>query len=78
MGHMKFKGSLGCSSHQMEEYKILRPVRRAHSKLTTLDLRRVDLGLFRNPLGRVPWNKALERRGAQENWLIVKDHLFQA
>ncbi|KFQ04942.1 hypothetical protein N329_07333, partial [Haliaeetus albicilla] len=50
----------------------------AHSKLTTLDFRRADFGLFRDLLGRVPWDKALEGRGAQESWLIFKDHLLQA
>ncbi|GAB0184642.1 mitochondrial enolase superfamily member 1 [Grus japonensis] len=62
----------------MVEFKILRAVRRLHNKLTTLDFRRVDFGLFRDLLGRVPWDKALEGRGAQESWLIFKDHLLQA
>ncbi|KFO10373.1 hypothetical protein N312_10965, partial [Balearica regulorum gibbericeps] len=55
-----------------------RAVRRAHSKLTTLDFRRADLGLFRDLLGRLPWDKALEGRGAQESWLVFKDYLPQA
>ncbi|KFW61557.1 hypothetical protein AS28_01374, partial [Pygoscelis adeliae] len=50
----------------------------AHSKLATLDFRRADFGLFRHLLGRVPWDKALEGRGAQESWVIFKDHLLQA
>ncbi|KFW60998.1 hypothetical protein AS28_04482, partial [Pygoscelis adeliae] len=50
----------------------------AHSKLATLDFRRADLGLFRDLLGRVPWDKALEGRGPQESWLIFRDHLLQA
>ncbi|KFQ96524.1 hypothetical protein Y956_02301, partial [Nipponia nippon] len=50
----------------------------AHSKLTTLDFRRADFDLFRDLLGRVPWDKALEGRGAQESWLIFKVHLLQA
>ncbi|KAM9662778.1 uncharacterized protein ACIBXB_015380 [Morphnus guianensis] len=75
--NVKLKGSLSCSDHEMVEFKILRAVRRAHSKLTTLDFRRADFGLFRDLLGRVPWDKALEGRGAQESWLIFKDHLLQ-
>ena len=58
--------------------KILRAVRRAHTKLATLDFRRADIGLFRDLLGRVAWDKALEGRGAQESWLIYKDQLLQA
>lgn len=30
------------------------------------------------PKGRVPWNKALEERAAQESWLIFKHHFLQA
>ncbi|KFQ79023.1 hypothetical protein N337_02880, partial [Phoenicopterus ruber ruber] len=43
-----------------------------------LAFRREDFGLFRDLLGRVPWDKALEGRGAQESCLILKDHLLQA
>ncbi|GAB0181809.1 hypothetical protein GRJ2_000646200 [Grus japonensis] len=75
---VKLKGSLGCSDHEMVEFRILRAARRAHSKLTTLDFSRTDFGLFRDLLGRVPWDKALEGRGAQDSWLIFKGHLLQA
>ena len=61
----------------MVELKILRTVRRAHSKLATLDSRRAEFGLFRDLLGRIPWDTALEGRGAQESWLIFRDHLLQ-
>ncbi|KGL89856.1 hypothetical protein N301_01578, partial [Charadrius vociferus] len=50
----------------------------AHSKLATLDFRRAGFGLFRDLLGRVPWDKALKGRGAQDSQLIFKDHLLQA
>ncbi|GAB0184915.1 triadin [Grus japonensis] len=78
VGDIKLKGSLGCSDHEMVEFRILRAARRAHSKLTTLDFRRADFGLFRDLLGRIPWDKALEGRGAQDSWLIFKYHLLQA
>ena len=78
VGNVKLKGSLGCSDHERVEFKILRAARRAHSKLTTMDFRRADVALFRGLLGRVPWDEALEGRGAQESWLIFRDHLFQA
>ena len=51
VGNVKLKGSLGCSDHEMVEFKILRAARRAHSKLATLDFRRADFGLFRDLLG---------------------------
>jgi len=62
----------------MVEFKILKAARRVHSKLTTLDFRRADFGLFWNMLGRVSWDKALEGREARESWLIFKDRLLQA
>ncbi|GAB0203516.1 hypothetical protein GRJ2_002817200 [Grus japonensis] len=76
VGNVKLKGSLGCSDHEMVEFKILRAVRRTHGKLTTLDFRRADFGLFRDLLGRMPWDKALEGRVAQDSWLVFEDHLL--
>ncbi|GAB0203333.1 hypothetical protein GRJ2_002798900 [Grus japonensis] len=78
VGNVKLKGSLGCSDHEMVEFRIFRAARRARSKLTTLDFRRADFGPFRDLLGRVRWAKALEGRGAQDSCLIFKDHLLQA
>ncbi|GAB0176447.1 mitochondrial enolase superfamily member 1 [Grus japonensis] len=78
VGDVKLKGSLGYSDHELVEFRIPRAARRARSKLTTLDLRRADFGLFRDLLGRIPWDKALEGRGAQDSWLIFKGHLLQA
>ncbi|GAB0206713.1 hypothetical protein GRJ2_003136900 [Grus japonensis] len=78
VGDVKLKGSLGCRDHEMVEFKILRAARRVRSKLTALDFRRADFGLLRDLLGRIPWDKALEGRGAQDSWLIFKGHLLQA
>ncbi|GAB0203411.1 hypothetical protein GRJ2_002806700 [Grus japonensis] len=78
VGDVKLRGSLGCSDHEMVEFRILRAARRACSKLTTLDFRRADFGLFGDLLGRIPWDKVLEGRGAQDSWLIFKGHLLQA
>ncbi|GAB0210046.1 hypothetical protein GRJ2_003470400 [Grus japonensis] len=78
VGNVKLKGSLGCSDPEIAEFKILRAARRACSKLTTLDFRRADFGLFGDLLGRIPWDQALEGRGAQDSWLVFKAHLLQA
>ncbi|GAB0209305.1 hypothetical protein GRJ2_003396200 [Grus japonensis] len=50
VGDVKLKGSLGCSDHEMVEFRILRAARRASSKLPTLDFRRADLDLSRDLL----------------------------
>ncbi|KFV09049.1 hypothetical protein N340_00462, partial [Tauraco erythrolophus] len=44
----------------------------------TLDFRKADFSLFKDLLARVQWDEALEGTGAQESWLIFKDHLLQA
>ncbi|PKU35594.1 glycerol kinase [Limosa lapponica baueri] len=46
-GDVKTKGNLGCSDHEMVEFRILRGWSRAKSKITSLDFRRADFGLFR-------------------------------
>jgi len=78
VGNVKVKGSLGCSDHKMVELRILRAARQVHRRLTTLDFRRADFGLLWDLLGRIPWDKALEGRGAQESWSLFKDHPLQA
>ncbi|GAB0182061.1 mitochondrial enolase superfamily member 1 [Grus japonensis] len=78
VGDIKLKGNLGCSDHKMVEFRIIRAARRACSKLTTLGFRRADFGLFRDLLGRIPWDKALKGRGTQDSWLIFRGHLLQA
>lgn len=69
MGNVKLKGSLGCSDHDVVELKILKAVRRVHSKLVTLDLRRADFGLLRDLLGKVPWLKP-SRDGWGTQWSL--------
>lgn len=54
--YVKPKYSLGCSYYLPAEFKILRAAWRAHSKLTTLELRKADIDLFRDLLGRLPWD----------------------
>lgn len=70
MGNGKLKGSLGSSDHEMMELKTLRLVKRAYSKLLTLDFRRADVGLFRSRC-------LVEYHGTQESWLISKHCSFK-
>jgi len=50
VGNVKLKVSLGCSDHEMVEFKILRATRRVHSKVTIVDFRRADFDIFRDLL----------------------------
>ncbi|GAB0207304.1 hypothetical protein GRJ2_003196000 [Grus japonensis] len=78
VGDVKVGGSLGCSDHEMVEFRILRGRSRAISRITTLDFRRGNFGLFKDLLGRIPWVRALEGRGVQESWSIFKHHFLLA
>lgn len=60
----------------MMKFRILRRGNRAKSKITMLDFRRVDFGLFSDLLGRILSKKALEGRGAQETWFIFQDRFI--
>ena len=77
LGDVKVKCSLSWIADKME-FRILRVGTKIKRKITTLDFRRADFGLFKDLLGRVLWDKALEETSAQGSWLIFKVHLLQA
>jgi len=63
---VKVRGRLGCSDHEIVEFRILRGGSRVKSRIKTLDLWRADFALFKELLGGIPWARALEGRGVQE------------
>ena len=65
-------GSLGCSDHEMVEFRLLRGRSRATSRITTLDFRRANFGLFKDLLGGIPWVRALEGRGIQKELVNIQ------
>lgn len=75
---MRVKSSLFCTKHGTVKFKILRGVSNTYSRITTLDFPRADFGLFRDLLGRIPYETALKGKGAQENWLIIKGNFLRA
>ncbi|PKU38936.1 hypothetical protein llap_10761 [Limosa lapponica baueri] len=54
VGDVKAGGSFGCSDHKMVEFRILSKRSRAKSRITNLDFRRADFGLFKDLLGGIP------------------------
>jgi len=76
-GDVKVEGILGCCDHEIVESGITKR-RRSTEKLTTPNFRREDIGLLKDLRGGVPWDKALDSKGAREGWLIFTDHLLQA
>ncbi|KAM6381950.1 uncharacterized protein FN964_003655 [Alca torda] len=76
---IKVGGTLGCSDHEMIEFRVMGTMHKTtRSKITTLDFRRANFDLFKKLLGEIPWARALEGKGAQESRLIFKDHFLQA
>jgi len=73
---VKVGGRLGCSDHEMVEFRILRGGSRTISRIKTLNLRRADFALFRELPGGIPWARALEGRGVQECWSLFKRHFL--
>lgn len=61
VGKAKVGGSLGCSDHEMMQFRILKGGSRAKSMIPSLDFRRGDLGSSRICLEesheRLPWRK---------------------
>jgi len=64
---VKVGGSLSSSDHDMVNFRTLRGGSRAISRIKTLDFRRANFGRFKDLLGGIPWVRALESRGVQEN-----------
>jgi len=75
---VKVGGSLGCSDHEMVEFKMLRGRSKAISRITALDFRRANFGLFEDLLGGILWVRALEDRGVQESSSPFKHHFLHA
>jgi len=75
---VKVGGRLGCSDHEMVEFRILRGGSRAISRIKTLDFRRANFALFNELLGGIPWARAFEGRGVQECWSLFKRHFLHA
>jgi len=62
VGNLKIP-CLGCRDREMVEFKILREVRRAQSKITSLGFRRADFHLFEDLLSRVHGFKPRREKG---------------
>jgi len=75
---MKAGGSLGSSDHEMVNFRILSRGSRVISRMKTLEFRRANFGLFKEPLLGIPRVMVLEGRGVQESWLLFKNHFLHA
>ena len=58
--NVKVGDSLGCSDHEMVEFKILCRRSKAISRVASLDFTRANYDLFKELLGGILWAKAVE------------------
>lgn len=65
VGNLKAGGSLGCSDHEMEKFRILQGGNKAKSRITTLGFRRTGFHRLKDLLGRIPWDMALGEEGSR-------------
>ena len=65
------------SDHEMIEFLIRGEAARGVSKTATLDFQRMDFGLFRRLVDRVPWEAALIGKGVQEGWTFFKEEVLK-
>lgn len=68
---VKIRGSLGCSSHTLVEFMILRNTNLARTKVRTLNFRRVNFQLFKELVDGIPWE--LRDRGTKQSWKLYKE-----
>ena len=71
----KTGGSLGCSDHEMVDFRILHGGSRAINRITALDFKRANFGLFKGLLGVIPWVRALEGREGPRELVTIQTSL---
>ncbi|TRZ07264.1 hypothetical protein HGM15179_019843 [Zosterops borbonicus] len=72
------RGCLGHSNHKMIEFSVLGEVRKGVNKTSTLDFWRMDFGLFRTLVQRLPWETVLNNKEVQEGWTYFKKEILKA
>lgn len=65
MDVVKVNGSLDSNNYEIVEFNILREVSKTNGKVTVLDFRRPDLGLFRDLLGETDGRGPGGQRGQE-------------
>lgn len=75
-GNIKVEGRLGCSYHEIEEFRVLHGVSRAKSRIEKPILQELKFWPLQG-LGRISQVRALKGSRVQENWLIFKHYFIQ-
>lgn len=72
VGDVILSGNPGCSDNEIVSFKGLRGLRKARSRVQSLDFWQADLSLFRKVGGGIPWETALRGEDAQESYQVSK------
>jgi len=75
---IKIGASLGCSDQALVEFTVLRDMGQAKSKVRTLNFRKAKFQLFKELVNRSPWETALQDKGAEQSWQIIKEAFHRA
>ena len=78
VGDAVVEGHLEFSDREMVEFLICGEIKRGASKITTMDFRRADFGLFRMLVERVSWERVLKGKGVQAAWKFFKEDVLKA
>ncbi|XP_064918707.1 ubiquitin-conjugating enzyme E2 K isoform X1 [Columba livia] len=73
---VKVEGCLGCSNHEMVEFRILCGRNRVASRIASLDFCRANFSLFKQLLREILWARLLEGKGT--SWLMFRNCFYQA
>ncbi|PKU42959.1 hypothetical protein llap_6720 [Limosa lapponica baueri] len=71
-------GCLGHSGHKVAELQVIGGRRKPVSKTLILDMGRVDFGLLKELVGKVPWESAFEGIEVHECWSLFRSRLLRA
>jgi len=78
VGDVVVGGHLGLSNDKTTEFFLCGEVKRGISKTATMDFWRVDFGLFRTLVERVPWERILKGKRVQEGWTFLRKEVLKA
>jgi len=74
---VKAEDCVGCSDHEMVEFRIVQGTNKTTNRIAILDFRRANFESFKDLLVGIPWVRALDAKTTQESWLTFKCQFFQ-
>lgn len=69
---------MGCSHHVLVQFMITRNVDVAKSRVSTLNLKRLNFRLFKKLLEVISWETVLRDKGIEQSWQHFEDGFLRA